>query len=395
MTGTAGGPAPSSGHVPVVELTRELVAIPSVNPTLEEGGSGERGVAERCAEELRRAGWAVELIEVAPGRWNVSALRGDSGPTLLLNGHLDTVGIEGMTVDPWGADSTSERIVGRGACDMKAGVATVLEVARRAHAGEWPGRLHILLTADEEHASLGMQAAVAAGVRADFAVVTEPTSLAVMPAHKGFAWVRATFRGRAAHGSRPDRGVDAVRAAARFIAGLDRLDDRLRSRPPHPLMGHGSWHVGTIAGGSAPSVYPERCEVVLERRTLPDEPPAAFLGELRTLASEIGADGQRPFEVDFQEDLLRDGSDVAPDHPGVVGLLGALADEGHPADLRGMTAWVDAAFLNAAGIPAVCFGPGSIEEAHTADESCPVAEIAAAADVLATFSERFLRGKAR
>lgn len=371
------------------DATRQLVACDSVNPSLEEGGAGEGECARLCAEWLHEWGWSPQVVEVAPGRFNVSAMRGSSGPTLLLNGHLDTVGVTGMTVDPWGADSSDDRIVGRGSCDMKSGVAAILEVARRAAAEKWPGRLHILLVADEEHASIGMQAAIADGVTADFAVVTEPTSLAIMPAHKGFAWVRATFRGVAAHGSRPREGVDAIRSCARFIAALDPLDEEIADAAHHPLLGHGSWHVGTIRGGAAPSIYPDRCEVVLERRTVPGESEAGFIEELRRHASRLEAEGH-DLRVEFSEELLRPSSDVDPAHPSVKALFRAAEAEGERPRIEGMTAWVDAALLVEAGVPAVCFGPGSIAHAHSADEFVPVSEIESCARILVRFAREFL-----
>ena len=146
-------------------------------------------------------------------------------------------------------------------------------LARRGPANE----LIVALTADEEHASTGMAGLVDAGVRADAAVVCEPTGLAVMPAHKGFVWVEAGFSGRAAHGSRPDQGVDAIQHAAEFLVAMAEYEECLFDRAPHPLLGWGSIHAGTISGGAAPSVYPERCEVVVERRTLPREPPEAVM----------------------------------------------------------------------------------------------------------------------
>lgn len=389
--GGAGARGVGSAPSDAVEMTRQLVAVPSVNPSIEAGGGAEGPIARLTADWLTEWGWDARVIECGKHRFNVSAVRGDSGPSLLLNGHLDTVGIRGMTVAPFGTDSTSDRIVGRGSCDMKSGVAIVLETARRAALEDWPGRLHILLTGDEEHASIGMQAAVRDGLSADLAVVTEPTSLAVMPAHKGFSWVKATFTGRAAHGSRPEVGVDAVLAASRFLVALGELDTDIKAGPAHPLLGHGSWHVGTMNGGVAPSVYPEHCEVVLERRTLPSESEEEFIRDLQKRIDAL-VDAGHAVNATLEQDLLRPGSDVAPDHPVVTGLLRACEDEGVPPRVEGMTAWVDAAYLNLAGIPAVCFGPGSIGKAHSADEDVPISEIEAGARVLVRFSRDFLTG---
>jgi acetylornithine deacetylase len=374
-----------------VALTRELVRIESVNPGIEPGGSGEGEISAFVAELLSEWGLDAERSECAPGRFNVRASLGPGdGPSLLLNGHLDTVGVADMTVDPFGALVDGDRMTGRGTCDMKAGLAVILAAVHRLREAPLEGRLHVLFTADEEHASVGMQAAVADGVEADFGIVTEPTSLTVMPAHKGFAWVRAIARGRAAHGSRPDVGVDAIRSAARLLTALDDLERRLLDGPAHPLLGHGSLHAGTIQGGSAPSVYPEKCEVRLERRTLPAEDPAGFEAEVAELLKRVRRD-HPDVSIELETELVRDGSDVPPDHPGVAGLLAALEAEGLDGRVEGMTAWVDAAFLNAAGIPSICFGPGSIEQAHSADEWVSLREIERGADALKRFARGFLR----
>ena len=238
-------------------------------------------MAAVCAEWLDSWGLETRIDEVAPGRCNVVATLHGDGPTLLLNGHLDTVGVEGMTVPPYGAPVSGGRLVGRGSCDMKGGVASLLAAtARLARRGRRPN-LIVALTADEEHASLGMAALVEAGVSADLAVVCEPTSLAVMPAHKGFVWIQAAFRGRAAHGSRPDLGVDAIRHAALYLAALEGYARELRARAAHPLLGHGSFHAGTIQGGTAESVYPASCDLLIERRTMPGEKPDVVAREFQ------------------------------------------------------------------------------------------------------------------
>lgn len=375
-----------------VALARLLVSIPSVNPVLADGGAGESRVADVAADLLGGWGLSTQVVEAAPGRPNVVATLEGTGPTLLLNGHLDTVGVSGMTVDPYGAVLEGDRLVGRGACDMKAGVAALMAAAARLAREAPRPRLIVALTSDEEHASVGMASLVAgaqAGALADFAVVCEPTSLKVMPAHKGFVWIRATFRGRAAHGSRPDVGVDAIRHAGLYLAALDTYASELTSRPAHPLLGHGSFHAGTIHGGSAESVYPDRCELLLERRTLPGEPADTVLAEFRAVLDHL-RDREPAIDATLEKTLARPGTEVLPDSPLVRGLLAAGAACDVPEIVEGMTAWVDAAFLNEAGVPAVCYGPGSIEQAHTVDEWVDVREIRTCADVL----ERFARSLA-
>jgi acetylornithine deacetylase len=388
-----------------VALARVLVATPSVNPEFEEAGAGKRAgageaavvgeaaVAELTAGWLRAWGLSVDVSEVAPGRWNVvGRLAGKgTGPTLLLNGHLDTVGVAGMSVDPFGAELREGRLLGRGSCDMKGGVAALLAATARVALGAPSGTLIVALTADEEHASLGMEALVHAGIRADAAVVCEPTGLAVMLAHKGFVWVEADFRGRAAHGSRPEAGIDAIEHAGLYLTALGALRNRLGSGEPHPLLGLPSFHAGTIDGGSAPSVYPHACRLVLERRTLPGENPADIIEEFQSVLDGLGTYVPE-LDAKLTQGLARPGTEVPKDSPVVEGLLAACAGEGVDSSVTGMTAWVDAAFLNEAGTPAVCFGPGSIAQAHSADEWIDTSEIVTCAAVLERFSSAFLEG---
>lgn len=370
-----------------VALARTLVATPSVNPDLEQAGTGEHEIAHLIAGWLDGWGYEVGLEEVAPGRWNVMGRRGH-GRSLLLNGHLDTVGVGGMTVPPFAGDVQDGRLVGRGACDMKGGVAALLAAAAAAAGEPAAGQLIVALTGDEERASLGMQALVEAGIQADAAVVCEPTSLAVAPAHKGFVWIELEFRGRAAHGSRPEEGVDAIRHAGAFLRALDGWEATLEKRPRHPLLGWGTIHAGTIEGGSAPSIYPARCRLTLERRTLPGETAAQVMDEVAGIVQEVEETGFA-LDVDSRVALERPGTEVSQDTPLVRGLLNACAGEGLERRVEPMTAWVDAAFLNEAGIPAVCFGPGSIARAHSADEWAPVDEIARCARVLQEFARTF------
>jgi acetylornithine deacetylase/succinyl-diaminopimelate desuccinylase-like protein len=357
-----------------VALAQLLVATPSVNPSLsvrqDPETEGEGRIAAVTAELLRGWGFEVETPEVAPGRPNVVArLAGSADATLLLNGHLDTVGVEGMTIPPFAAQILGSRLLGRGACDMKGGVAALLAAVRRlARAGPRPNLVVLL-----------------AEVEADLAVVCEPTSLAVMPAHKGFVWVTAVFEGRAAHGSLPAEGIDAIRHAALFVSELDRYTAALEHRAPHPLLAFGSIHTGTIAGGTAPSVYPDRCEVQLECRTMPGTRADEVLAELGMILDDVRR-REPALRGSLQVALARPGTEVATDSRVVTGLLGACRAHRLRADVRGMTAWVDAAYLNEAGTPAVCFGPGSTAQAHTADEWIETGEIRSCAEVLETFA---------
>ena len=319
-----------------VDLCRAMVAIPSVNPLLEEGGAGEEALARLCGGWLEMWGYQVELVEVAPGRWNVVARSGEQsdGRRLVLNGHLDTVGVKGMAHDPFEGAVRDEKVWGRGACDMKGGLAIILAAAAefmklRETDRHGSGELVVALTADEEHASVGMQAFVEGGLEADGAIVCEPTNLTVMPAHKGFLWLDATFKGKAAHGSRPDEGVDAILHAGRFLAKLEGLEKKLGAGQTHPLLGKPSFHAGTIRGGSAPSVYPHECELVMERRTLPGEEKERVFREFQKVLEDL--EGEMPdLDADLRPGLYRPGTEVPESSILVRTLLDSMEKEGLP-----------------------------------------------------------------
>ena len=371
-------------------LTRALVRVDSRNPALVPGAPGERDAALLLAEVLRGWGYAVELQEAGDGRPNVLARIGQAqagAPTLMLNGHLDVVGTDGMTHAPFAAEERDGRLYGRGATDMKGGIAAMCAAAARAHAaGALRGSVLVAAVADEEYESLGTRALLellgARGERMDGALVTEPTRLAIMPAHRGFAWYTITVHGRAAHGSRYDLGIDAIRHAGLLLAELDLLDvDELPRRAPHALLGRGSLHASLIEGGIGLTTYPDRCVLRLERRTIPGESAAGAQQELEAACTRVRA--RRPeFRADVALDFAQPPSDVPTEAPLVRALDAALRAAGEAAPVAGMSAWTDAALLNDAGIPAICFGPGDIALAHAAEEWVEVDEIERAARVM-------------
>ena len=238
---------------PVLQLLRDLIAIDSVNPSLVPGAAGEATVAERIGVVLEAAGLDVRVIEVAQGRPNVvGVLEGRApGRALMLCGHMDTVGVEGMRA-PFDPVERDGRLYGRGAQDMKGGLAAMIDAAARlaAAGGLETGRLIVAGVADEEYASLGADALVTE-YTADGAVVTEPTDLTVATGHKGFEWVEVETRGRAAHGSRPDDGRDAILGMGRVLARLEAINTGLLAGPGHRLLGTASLHASTISGGAS------------------------------------------------------------------------------------------------------------------------------------------------
>ena len=221
--------------------------------------------------------------------------------------------------------------------------------------------------------------------KGDCAIVTEPTTLAIMPAHRGFVWIQVTVLGRAAHGSRWDIGVDAIRHAGLLLAELDRVDAEELPRSTHALLGRGSLHASLIEGGMGMSTYPDRCVLKLERRTIPGESAEDTVAEVKHACEAVRQ--RRPsFAANVGLILAQGPSDVATDAPVVRGLDAALRAAGEDVRVEGMSAWTDAALLNDAGIPAVCFGPGDISLAHAAEEYIPLDEIDRATAVLAAFT---------
>lgn len=366
-----------------IELLRRMVCIDSRNPSLVPGAPGELALATFLRDTLASWGLEARLQEAAPGRPNVVAtLRGSGGGrSLMFNGHLDVVGIEGMTHPPFDAFERDGRVYGRGASDMKGGVAAMCAAAARLR-GRLKGDLVITGVVDEEWQSVGTSALIAAGIRADAAIVTEPTRLGMMPAHKGFAWLQATLHGRAAHGSRWDLGVDAIRHAGLLLAELDRIDREELPLRHHALLGRPSLHASSIEGGIGLSTYPDRCVLRVERRTIPGETADDALRELRSACARVRS--MLPnLRVDAELLFAQPPSDVEADAPIAKALASVITAQRLDATPIGMSAWTDAALLNAAGIPALCFGPGDMGLAHAAEEYIDVHEVDRATGMLA------------
>ncbi len=362
----------------LAELTAALVAIDSINPSLVAGATGEMELACFVADWAERARLDVDLEEAAPGRPNVIAVaRGSGGGcSLMLNAHMDTVGVAGMR-EPFSGRIADGRVYGRGACDMKASLAASLLAAVRAKRLGLRGDVVVTAVADEEVASVGTEAVVARN-RTDFAIVTEPTDERLAIAHRGFVGFEIETEGFAAHGSRPDLGVDAIARMGLVLCRLEELSARLASGTSHALLGTGSVHASLIEGGQEYSSYPASCLLTGERRTIPGETLDQVEAEVRELLGDIPGStrlgiSRPPFEL-------------PPDAPFVDVVRRCAGDP----EVVGVPFWADSGLLGAAGIPTVLYGPrgeGLHAEVEWVDiasaERCVDVYLAVAAEVCA------------
>jgi acetylornithine deacetylase len=338
----------------------DLVRINSVNPELSPDGRGESEIGAYVADALNQIGLSVQTYEIKPGRVNVvGTLRGrGGGRSLLLNAHMDTVGVEGMTIDPFGAEIRDGRLYGRGAQDMKGSLAAMMGAAKALvdNGIELAGDLLITAVVDEEHASIGTDDLVK-HVTADAAIVTEPTDLTLCRAHRGFIWFEVETYGKAAHGSRFQEGIDANMRMGRFLAQLDELEQELRQRAPHPLVGPPSLHAARLEGGSEVSIYAAHCLLQIERRTCPGETVDQATAELQAIINRL-AQADPTFKATVKTVFQRSPFEVGKDAQIVQALESVMADRiGETPTHTGQSFWTDAAILADAEIETVLIGP--------------------------------------
>lgn len=355
-------------------LLEELVAIESVNSDLVPGARGEEQASHHVQEFLQQHGIAAKLEEAASHRPNVvatippQASAHDAKPALMIVAHIDTVGVGDMP-DAFGPRIADGKLYGRGALDIKSGVAAMCAAA--AAVIEERARIArpftIAAVVDEECNSLGTQDLLRRGHTADCAIVLEPTDLQLVVAHKGYAWFEIVTHGRAAHGSLPDEGRDAIRMMGRVLVALDELEKSFATRAAHPRLGRASLHASLITGGQELSSYPAECRLQLERRMLPGETAESAEAELRALLTALEKRNPQ-FSATLRSDL---GScpayEIAEKSPFVTRTLTAIRRVHGTCNCVGMSAWTDTALLAAAGIPGVVFGPSG-RGLHGADE---------------------------
>ncbi len=373
-------------------LTRtlaDLVRIDSVNPSLVDGAAGEAEIAAHVAGYLEEAGLEVDTHAPEPGRTSaVGVLRGTGGGrSLMLNAHVDTVGVVGMA-EPFSGRVDGGRLYGRGAYDMKGSLAACMAAARALAAGSpLAGDLVIAAVADEEHASMGT-ADLLDRYPVDAAIVTEPTELAICRAHKGFVWVEVTTRGRAAHGSQFELGIDANLAMGRVLHELATLETELRNRPPHPLVGPPSLHAATLAGGTGLSTYAARSTLQIERRTIPGETAEQVESEIAALLDKLRAEDPS-LEVEQSTLLVREPFEVSAD-AGIVRQLEAASAAvlGEVPAHVGENPWMDSALLAGVGVETVVMGPAGAG-AHSAEEWVDLDSVYKLAEILVDTARRW------
>jgi acetylornithine deacetylase len=363
-------------------LLSDLVSINSINPDLVPGSPGEAEIARYIASWLERAGLDVQLIESVSERPNVIGIAHGTGggKTLLFNGHMDTVGVAGMPdAHSPRIDRAAGRLYGRGAYDMKGGLAACMLAVAEARQQHLKGDVIFTGVIDEEYASAGTTE-LAKRFHAHAAIVAEFTELQLILAHRGFVWLEVETIGKAAHGSRPDLGVDAIVKMGKVLTALGQLDQKLRSNPTHPLLGSGSLHASLIQGGQELSSYPERCLLSVERRTLPGETPEGVEAELLSIIHDI-RDSDPSFQAVLRRRMDRSPLETPEDSDIVRALQSAsLKMLNRPLPISGVPFWTDAAILSTVGIPSVLFGPSG-SGAHAVEEWVDLASVRTCAEI--------------
>ncbi|XWW94939.1 hypothetical protein V2A60_002889 [Cordyceps javanica] len=374
-----------------VDLTRALVGINSANPALgSHPGPGETEIAKFICSWFEHRDIDAHWVEPVKGRPSVVAVvkgRG-GGKRLLLNGHIDTVTLEGYDGDPLDPRIDNGKLYGRGSADMKSGVAAQMVTAANVKKRQLAGDVVVTTVADEEFKSLGTVNVLEAGWRADAAIVSECTDMAVVRSHKGFVWLEIDVHGVAAHGSRPDLGYDAIAKSGHVLVELDRYSEQLQRRKADPVVGPPSAHASLIRGGEEVSSYPAKCTITLERRTVPGESPTLVEREIRDILDRVAA-ATPGFRYDVRVTFHRPPFHMAEDAPltQLVWKHAKSVTRGEPA-IGGAPFWTDCALLLEAGIPSILFGPRG-EGFHAKDEFVYTDSIVQTAQILTQLAEEF------
>ena len=374
----------------LTKTLKNLVQINSVNPSLVPGAPGEEEIAEYVARLLQDIPLDVTIQEIAPGRFNVvGKLAGSGGGhSLMLNAHMDTVGVYDMN-EPFSPSIHDGRLIGRGAFDMKGSLAACITAAKALVESGTPlmGNLLITAVADEEYISIGTEEIIKQ-YTADGAIVTEPTNMGTCIAHKGYSWFEIETIGRSAHGSRYKVGIDANLMMGQILTKLDTLSQELISRTGHPLVGPSSLHTATIRGGKEWSIYPDRCKLQIERRTIPGENPDEVAHEIQSILDDL-ANQDPSFNASMRTFFSRDSFEISADARIVRTLQQSAAKYlGKLPPLIGESFWMDSSLLSKAGIETVIFGPSG-GGAHAQEEWVDLDSVYETANILAHTAETY------
>ena len=367
-----------------IRTLADMIRIDSTNPSLTPGSAGEADMAAYVSDALKKLNLEVHTHEHEPGRFSVVGIRRSqgSGRSIMLNAHMDTVGVEGMA-DPFTAEIRDGRIYGRGAQDMKGSLVACMGAVKALHDAGTPvaGDVLIAAVADEEYASMGT-ADIAKRYPVAAAIVTEPTDLDLCLAHKGFVWLEVETQGRAAHGSRFEEGVDANMHMGRVLAALAALGQDLRTRGGHPLTGPPSLHLSTIQGGTEWSVYSDQCILRIERRTAPGETVPQAVAEIQTILDRLKAEDPT-FIATLKIIFSREPFEVSPSCD-LVHALEASSTQvlGRKPKHVGSAGWMDSALLSVEDVETVIIGPTG-DGLHTHEEWVDLDSVVTLADILA------------
>ena len=368
----------------IIQLTQKLVRVPSL--------SGDAlslsQIAQIISEEMKKTGFSVELIEAEKGLTNViGTFRGSAdAPRLLFNGHTDVVPAQvgrDWTVEPFSAKIKGGRIYGRGACDMKGGLAAMLTAPKIAFSlfPEYKGNLILTATVDEEIGGFkGLKYVVDQGIKADMGIVCEPSDLKIVNVCKGLLQLRLRTKGKSAHGGVPEQGVNAISKMLKILSKLEEYDFKQTS---HEVLGKPTLNIGRIDGGRKPNVVPDSCEAEIDIRYLPGKDHLQVIDDLEKLIGEVR---EKDPQIETEVEIIRYRSslEIAQDSP-VIKTISEAGKRilGKCPEFRGMITPGDSEYLVKAGIPSVLFGPGDEHLAHSADEWIAINDILTATKIYA------------
>jgi acetylornithine deacetylase len=368
----------------LLEILKEMISINSVNPSLSKNGMGEEKIAYYIGKCLSEIGLKVEYQEIGQNRINViGILRGyDNGKSLMLNGHMDTVGINDMKIEPFYPKYENGKVYGRGSIDMKSGLSAMLiAINTIINSGiKLKGNVILAFVADEEYMSKGTEALIKK-YHTDAAIVCEPTNLEIGIAHKGFAWIKVEVFGKAAHGSQPLLGIDAIIKASKFLNEIENFAENVLSKKVHPLLGSPSIHASKIHGGTEISTYPNYCKIELERRTLPNEDEKTIEKEIKNLIEKI-SNKDKQFKAESEIFFSRSAFEIDKNELIINSLVRAYEKVlGRKPKFTGLSFWTDGSILKESNIPTVIFGPSG-EGLHASIEFVDFKSIIYVAQIL-------------